>query len=257
MLLVISPAKTLDYETPLKSRRHTQPEFLDDAQLLVSRARQYSALDIAELMQVSMKIAELNFTRFHDWQRPFTPQNARQAVLAFKGDVYSGLDAGSFDAADFKFAQDHLRILSGLYGLLRPLDLMQPYRMEMGRRIDTERGANLYQFWRARITDGLNRQLRRIKSECLVNLASQEYFKAVDTRALNAAVITPEFKEYKNGQYRMIGVYAKKARGELSRFVIRNALTDADSMKSFEENGYRFNPELSSAQKWVFSREQP
>jgi hypothetical protein len=257
MLLVISPAKTLDYETPLKTRRHTQPDYLDDAQLLVNRARNYSALDIAELMQVSMKIAELNFSRFHDWQQPFTPQNARQAILAFKGDVYTGLDAGSFTAADFDFAQSHLRILSGLYGLLRPLDLMQPYRMEMGRRIDTERGANLYQFWKTRIADGLNRQLRRIRSDCLVNLASQEYFKAVDTRALNADVITPEFKEHRNGQYRMIGVYAKKARGQLSRFVIRNRLTDAEAIKSFDESGYAYNPDLSSTQKWVFSREQP
>jgi len=255
MLLVISPAKTLDYQSRVQIKTHTIPDYLDDSQLLIDRARLYSVLDIAELMQVSTKIAELNFERFQSWNRPFTVQNARQAVLAFKGDVYTGLDVDSFTAADFKYAQAHLRILSGLYGLLRPLDLMQPYRMEMGRRIDTERGNNLYQFWHEKITEGLNKQLQRIKSGFLINLASQEYFKSIDSKRLNAEIITPEFRDWKNGQYKMIGVYAKKARGQMSRFVIQNKLTALEAIKDFSADGYQFNEALSSNSKLVFTRD--
>ncbi len=254
MLLVISPAKTLDYDTPPKTRTFTVPDYLEHSELLIARARQYSALDIAELMEVSMKIAELNFERFEQWHTPFTPDNAKQAVLAFKGDVYTGLDAESFTAADFKFAQKHLRILSGLYGLLRPLDLMQPYRLEMGRKVDTERGKNLYEFWGSIITEGLNQQLKKLKSPYLINLASNEYFKAVKPKLLDGEIITPEFKDWKNGQYKMMGVYAKKARGQLSRFVIQNQLTDPEQIKAFDVDGYRFNEEMSSANKWVFTR---
>lgn len=256
MLIVISPAKTLDYDTPPKTKTHTIPDYLEDAQLLIDRARRYSALDIAELMEVSMKLAELNFERFEQWHTPFTPENAKQAVLAFKGDVYTGLDAESFSAADFKFAQSHLRILSGLYGLLRPLDLMQPYRLEMGRKVDTERGKNLYEFWGTKITEGLNQQLKKLKSPYLINLASNEYFKSVKPKALDGEIITPEFKDWKNGQYKMMGVYAKKARGQLSRFVIQNRLTEPEQMKAFDVDGYGFNEELSSGNKWVFTRRQ-
>ena len=256
MLLVISPAKTLDYDTPPKTKTFTTPDYLDDSQLLISRARDYSALDIAELMQVSMKIAELNFERFAAWHTPFTPDNAKQAVLAFKGDVYTGLDAGSFSSADFKFAQQHLRILSGLYGLLRPLDLMQPYRMEMGRKIDTQRGKNLYEFWGSTITEGLNKQLKKLKSPYLINLASNEYFKSVKPKLLEGEIITPEFKDWKNGQYKMLGVYAKKARGQLSRFVIQNQLSDPEDMKAFDVDGYGYNKKLSAGNKWVFTRKQ-
>ena len=256
MLLVISPAKTLDYETPPKTREFTVPDYLDDSQQLVRRARRYSALDIAEVMDVSMAIAELNHERFAKWKTPFTPDNAKQALLAFKGDVYTGLDAQSMKAADFKFAQKHLRILSGLYGLLRPLDLMQPYRLEMGRKVDNDRGKNLYEFWGTTITEGLNAQLKRLKSEVLVNLASNEYFKSVRPKALNAEVITPEFKDWKNGDYKMMGVYAKKARGQLSRFVIDNRITDPEAMKAFAVDGYRFNKKLSKDNKWVFTRRQ-
>jgi cytoplasmic iron level regulating protein YaaA (DUF328/UPF0246 family) len=256
MLLVISPAKTLDYETPSKTKIKTIPDYLDDSQELINRARKYSVLDIAEIMQVSQKIAELNFERFAKWKTPFTPENAKQAVLAFKGDVYTGLDAETFNAADFKFAQKHLRILSGLYGLLRPLDLMQPYRLEMGRKIETDRGKNLYEFWGETITDGLNKQLKKIKSDCLINLASNEYFKSVKPKLLNAEIITPAFKDYKNGEYKMLGVYAKKARGMLSRFVIQNQLTDPEDMKDFCEDGYRFNKSLTKGNTWVFTRKQ-
>ncbi len=256
MLIVISPAKTLDYDTPPKTKTFTLPDYLDDSQILIDRARQYSALDIAELMEVSMKLAELNFERFEQWHTPFTPDNAKQAVLAFKGDVYTGLDAESFSAADFKFAQSHLRILSGLYGLLRPLDLMQPYRLEMGRKVDTARGKNLYEFWGGKITEGLNRQMKSLKSPYLINLASSEYFKSVKPKLLDGEIITPEFKDWKNGQYKMMGVYAKKARGQLSRFVIQNQLTDPDQIKAFDVDGYRFNEALTSGNKWVFTRRQ-
>ena len=256
MLLVISPAKTLDYDTQPKTKTFTLPDYLDDSQILIDRARDWSALDIAELMQVSMKIADLNFERFEAWHTPFTPENAKQAVLAFKGDVYTGLDAESFKAADFKFAQKHLRILSGLYGLLRPLDLMQPYRMEMGRKVDTERGKNLYEFWGSEITEGINKQLKKLKSPYLINLASNEYFKAVKPKLLDGEIITPEFKDWKNGQYKMMGVYAKKARGQLSRFVIQNQLTEPEAMKEFNVDGYGFNEEMSSGSKWVFTRRQ-
>ena len=256
MLLVISPAKTLDYDTPAKTQSFTVPDYLDDSQQLINRARRYSALDIAEVMDVSMNIAELNHQRFANWRQPFTPDNAKQAMLAFKGDVYTGLDAESFKAADFKFAQKHLRILSGLYGLLRPLDLMQPYRLEMGRKVDNDRGKNLYEFWGTTITEGLNAQLKKLKSEVLVNLASNEYFKSVKPKALKAEIITPEFKDWKNGDYKMMGVYAKKARGQLSRFVIQNQITEPEAMKEFAVDGYRFNKKLSAGNKWVFTRKQ-
>lgn len=256
MLLVISPAKTLDYETKPQTRTFTLPDYLDESQRLIDRARQWSALDIAEVMQVSMKIAELNFDRFEVWHTPFTQENAKQAVLAFKGDVYTGLDATTFRAADFTFAQKHLRILSGLYGLLRPLDLMQAYRLEMGRKVDTERGKNLYEFWGERITEGLNQQMKKLKSPYLINLASNEYFKAVKPKLLDGEIITPEFKDWKNGQYKMMGVYAKKARGQLSRFVIQNQITEPEAMKTFNVDGYTFNVSMSSASKWVFTRRQ-
>lgn len=256
MLLVISPAKTLDYDTPPRTSHSTLPDYLDHSEQLIARARQYSALDIAELMEVSMKLAELNFERFEQWHTPFTPANAKQAVLAFKGDVYTGLDAESFSEADLGFAQERLRILSGLYGLLRPLDLMQPYRLEMGRKVDTERGKNLYEFWGTTITEGLNRQLKALKTPYLINLASSEYFKSVKPKALDGEIITPEFKDWKNGQFKMMGVYAKKARGQLSRFVIENRLTEPEQLKAFDVDGYRFNEELTSGNKWVFTRKQ-
>ena len=256
MLIVISPAKTLDYDTPAVTQHYSQAAYLDHAQQLINRARRYSALDIAEIMAVSAKIAELNFDRFEAWHTPFTPDNAKQAVLAFKGDVYSGLDAATFSEADFEFAQQHLRILSGLYGLLRPLDLMQAYRLEMGRKIDTDRGKNLYEFWGNIITDGINQQLAESGSKHLINLASNEYFKAVKSKQLQGEIITPEFKDYKNGSYKMMGVYAKKARGQLSRYIIQNQLSDVEQIKGFNQDGYAFNDEMSKANTWVFSRKR-
>ena len=256
MLIVISPAKTLDYETAPATKKHTTPDYLEDSQELINRARRFSALDIAEIMGVSMKIADLNQQRFSDWKTPFTQDNAKQAVLAFKGDVYTGLDAETMNAKDFQFAQKHLRILSGLYGLLRPLDLMQAYRLEMGRKIETDRGKNLYEFWGDEITEGLNKQLKKTKSQYLINLASMEYFKSVKTKKLNAEIITPAFKDYKNGEYKMMGVYAKKARGLLSRYIIENQIENVEDIKEFAVDGYRYNKKLSEGNTWVFTRKK-
>jgi len=256
MLIVISPAKTLDYETTPKTKVFTTPDYLDHSQCLINRLRNFSSLDISDLMKVSAKIADLNFERYESWKKPFTEKNAKQAILAFKGDVYTGLDAESFKADDFKFAQKHLRVLSGLYGLLRPLDLMQPYRLEMGTKLKTDAGKNLYEFWGSDITNGLNKQLKKIKSDTLINLASNEYFKSVKPKELNAEIITPAFKEFKNGEYKMIGIYAKKARGLLSRYIIQNKLSDPEDLKSFNEEGYKFNKKLSKGNNWVFTRKQ-
>ncbi len=255
MLIVISPAKTLDYESPLPTDRYTLPDFLDDSAELVETMRRYSALDIAETMKVSMKLAELNHARFANWHRPFTPENARPAIFAFKGDVYDGIDAYDLDEETLDFLQDHLRILSGLYGLLRPLDLMQPYRLEMGRRIENPRGKNLYEFWGNKITDALNSLLAR-DDGVLIDLASNEYFKAVRPKALQGRIITPQFKDWKNGQYKMIGFYAKKARGMMTRHIAENQLTDPEAIKDFDAAGYHYSEELSEGDDWVFLRRQ-
>ena len=256
MLIVVSPAKKLDYDTPAKTKTSTMPDFLEHSQILIDRLREFSAMDIAELMHLSMKLAELNFDRYEDWSLPLSTENAKQAMFAFKGDVYTGLDAESFSSADIKFAQKHFRMLSGLYGLLRPLDLMFPYRLEMGTKLDNERGKNLYEFWGNIITGAINKQLKSSKSEHLINLASNEYFKSVKTKNINADIITPAFKEYKNGEYKMIGIYAKKARGMLSRYIIQNQLTDVQDIKNFAEDGYKFNSKASSGNNWVFTRRQ-
>ncbi len=256
MLTVISPAKTLDFETKQKSSINTTPDFLDDSQELINQLKKFKSQDVIDLMGVSQKIADLNVERFQSWEIPFNTNNSKQAVLAFKGDVYTGLDAETMRANDFKFAQKHLRILSGLYGLLRPMDLMQPYRLEMGKKLVTKRGSNLYQFWGEQITDALNEQLKSIKSELLINLASNEYFKSVKPKALNATVITPAFKEYKNGDYKMVSFYAKKARGLLSRYIIDNRITSHEDIKSFDVEGYKFSKKLSEGNTWTFTRKQ-
>jgi hypothetical protein len=229
---------------------------MEHSMVLIQRLREFCSLDIAELMKLSIKLAELNFDRYEAFEPECTKDNAKQAILAFKGDVYQGLDAESFSAADFKFAQQHLRILSGLYGLLRPLDLMQPYRLEMGTKLVTDRGKNLYEFWGDIITDGLNKQLGKIKSGTLVNLASNEYFKSVKPKNIAGEIVTPQFKEYKNGEYKMIGIYAKRARGLMARYIIQNQLTRPEALKDFSEEGYSFNKKLSAGNSLVFTRKQ-
>jgi len=257
MLMVISPAKTLDYETPPVTSRFTQPEHLDHAQVLIEQLRDFSPAQIAELMHLSDKLAGLNAARFGSWQPNFTPDNAKQALLAFKGDVYTGLHAEDFSEADFDFAQDHLRMLSGLYGLLRPLDLMQPYRLEMGTKLANARGNNLYDFWGERISGWLNEALAAQGDEVLLNLASNEYFSAVKRKALNARVIDTEFKDLKNGQYKIISFYAKKARGLMARYVIKERLTDPAGLKDFNYQGYRYSAEHSKPDRLVFLRDNP
>jgi cytoplasmic iron level regulating protein YaaA (DUF328/UPF0246 family) len=255
MLMVISPAKTLDYETPPATPRFTQPEHLEHAQVLIDQLRDFSPAQIAELMHLSDKLAGLNAARFGSWQPAFTPDNAKQALLAFKGDVYTGLNAKDFSEADFDFAQQHLRMLSGLYGLLRPLDLMQPYRLEMGTKLANVRGNNLYDFWGERISGWLNGALEAQGDNVLLNLASNEYFSAVKRKALNARLINTEFKDLKNGQYKIISFYAKKARGLMARYVIKERLNDPAGLKDFNYQGYCFSAEQSKPDSLVFLRE--
>lgn len=255
MLLLISPAKTLDFETPPQTKVATQPDFLEHSQALIDELQQLSPPQVSALMSISDKLGDLNFGRFLNWQRPFTADNAKQAILAFKGDVYTGMAAETFAKADFTFAQKHLRILSGLYGLLRPLDLIQPYRLEMGTQFANARGANLYHFWGDIITDQINHELVSSKSKVLVNLASHEYYKAVNGRRLGADVITPVFKDRKNGQYKIISFFAKKARGMMSAYIIHNRLKNVDAIKGFNTAGYRYNEAMSTPNEWVFTRE--
>ncbi|MDM3870426.1 peroxide stress protein YaaA [Porticoccus sp. W117] len=257
MHIIISPAKTLDFETPSKANKHSQTEFLARSAKLIGELRQLAPQDISALMKVSDKIGQLNYDRFQSWKRPFTEKNAKQALLAFKGDVYTGLDAESFTQHDFNWAQKHLRILSGLYGLLKPLDLIQPYRLEMGTKFANQGGKNLYEFWGDALTDALNQELASEKKPVLINLASNEYFKAVNTKSLNAEIITPAFKDFKNGQYKMISFYAKKARGLMSAYIIKNRLKNPEEIKGFDTAGYYYSPEQSKGNTWVFLRDEP
>ena len=256
MLILISPAKTLDYQSPLATERYTQPALLEHSQQLIKTARTLSAPQIKKLMGISDKLADLNATRFHDWQPDFTPENARQALLAFKGDVYTGLQAETFSDADFDFAQKHLRMLSGLYGVLRPLDLMQPYRLEMGIRFENERGKDLYQFWGDIITDTLNEALAQQGDEIVVNLASDEYFRAVRPKKLNARIIKPVFLDEKNGTFKVISFYAKKARGLMSRYIIEQRLTKPEQLTGFNREGYFFDEAASTPDELVFKRHE-
>ncbi len=256
MLIVVSPAKTLDYDSPLPSERHTQPELTQHAKVLIDVCRQLTPADISALMKVSDKIAGLNVARFAEWCETFTFDNARQAIFTFKGDVYTGLEADTLTDDDLSFAQDHLRMLSGLYGLLKPLDLMQPYRLEMGTKLANARGANLYQFWGNIITDTLNEAIAAQGDNVLVNLASNEYFKAVNTKQLDAQVITPVFKDCKNGQYKVISFYAKKARGMMARYIIENRIASVKQLEAFDTAGYYFVPDESSVTELVFKREE-
>ena len=256
MLSVISPAKTLDYDSAPTTRKATQPEFLERAAELVDDARALDPAAIRELMGVSENIASLNHQRFMDWHRPFSLDNAKQAVLAFKGDVYTGLEADTLTAAQLAFAQKHLRILSGLYGLLRPLDLMQPYRLEMGLSFANRGGRNLYEFWGDDLTRSLNRQLKKSGTPILVNLASNEYFKAVRPGQLEGEVITPVFKDLKNGKYKVISFFAKKARGQMARYIIEKEINDVAALKKFRVAGYRYSAAESTARELVFTRDE-
>ncbi|GAB02092.1 MULTISPECIES: peroxide stress protein YaaA [Acinetobacter] len=256
MLALISPAKTLDYETALPTDTYTQPRLLEQSQQLIDVCRKLSATEIASLMSVSEKIANLNVDRFRDWNADFDFSNARQALFAFKGDVYTGLDAYHLKDQDIDFAQQHLRMLSGLYGLLRPLDLMMPYRLEMGTKLKNARGHNLYEFWGNMITDQINQDLNEIDAKVLVNLASDEYYKSVNEKKIQAEIIKPVFLDQKNGKYKVISFYAKKARGLMARYLIENQLNQAEQLKAFDSEGYYFDAESSSNKELVFKRDE-
>ncbi len=257
MIIVLSPAKTLDFASAPTTRVHTQPELLDDSAQLIERLVALDAPAVGELMNISAELADLNAMRFRAWQTPFTRRNARQAVLAFDGDVYDGLQARTLDTAQLKWAQKHVRILSGLYGVLRPLDLMQAYRLEMGTRLDTVRGKDLYEFWGDRIAQQLAPLLAAQRKPVLVNLASQEYFRAVNTRLLGCPVVQPVFQERRAAGYQVVSFSAKRARGLMTRFAIEHRITRPAGLQGFEQDGYRFDAYASTAHVWYFRREQP
>lgn len=256
MLALISPAKTLDYESSLPTDQHTQARLLEYSQELIEVASKLSATEISILMSVSEKIANLNVGRFRDWQPEFDLSNARQAIFAFKGDVYTGLDAYNLKDHDISYAQEHLRMLSGLYGLLRPLDLMMPYRLEMGTKLANSRGHNLYEFWGHTITELINYDLAAANSELLVNIASDEYYKSVKENKIQAEIIKPVFLDQKNGKYKVISFYAKKARGLMARFIIENQIDRVEDLKGFNTEGYYFDAESSLKGELVFKRDE-
>ena len=256
MLLVISPAKTLDFETLSHTQLLSQGEYLAQAQDLIDVLAPMAPQDIAQLMKLSDKLAALNTARYGSWHTPFTIDNAKQAILAFKGDVYTGLEAQTLTDAQLQFSQSHLRILSGLYGLLRPLDLMQAYRLEMGTKLANPKGRDLYAYWGNTLTEGLNKLLIQETNPILVNLASNEYFKAVNTKELAGRIVTPVFKDRKRGNYKIISFFAKKARGMMTRYIIENELIDVEGIKAFNKSGYYYSEEQSTDNQWVFLREE-
>lgn len=256
MLVLISPAKTLDYESPLKLRDHTVPRFLEESRELIDTLRPYSAKRIGSLMSLSEKLAALNVERYQSWSEPFTPDNARQSIMAFKGDVYLGLDAQTLDKRDLNFSQKHVRILSGLYGVLRPFDLMQAYRLEMGTDLKNRAGKNLYEFWGSKITESLNEELNELKSKTVVNLASKEYFGAVKPASLDGNLVTPVFLDQKNGEYKIISFFAKKARGMMTRYIVQERVKSKNGLKDFSSDGYQFDEKRSKGNELVFTREE-
>lgn len=252
MKIVISPAKSLDYTTELPTKRYTEAQFLNKSETIQKTLKKKKPKDLMELMSISEKLADLNWQRNQNWQLPFTPENARPAVYAFNGDVYVGLDAYTIPEEKLTILQDKLRILSGLYGLLKPLDLIQEYRLEMGTSLQVGTKKNLYEFWKKTITDALNKELQ--KDELFINLASNEYFSAVDVKSLKVPVITPEFKDYKDGKLKMISFFAKNARGLMVRYIIDNNVETLDELKNFNYEGYAFDANLSQGNKLVFTR---
>ena len=254
MLIILSPAKTLDFESPIKVNKTTEPDFIPRSADLISTLRTMPPAQIGSLMSISDSLAQLNVARYASWSKKFTADNSRPAMLAFDGDVYEGLDARSLNARQLDWAQKHLRILSGLYGLLRPLDLMQPYRLEMGTRLATKRGKDLYAFWGDQITEALNESLTVAKAQALVNLASEEYFKSVKPAKLDRPVITPVFEEWKGGGYKIVSFFAKRARGLMARYAIEHKLSKPEQLKDFDSEGYAFDAKASNEARWIFRR---
>ena len=256
MLAIISPAKSLDFETPPVIRKHSTPDFLNESKVLIEELRHFGPADISKLMGISAKLGDLNYRRYAQWSTPFSPSNAKQAALAFTGDVYMGLEGWNFDARDFNFAQQHLRILSGLYGLLRPLDLIQPYRLEMGTGLPTAKGSDLYAFWGDKLTRSVNKAIKDQGQPILVNLASKEYFAALQPDAIDARIITPTFRDLKNGRYKFLSFFAKKARGLMASYLIRERVKTVKALKAFNCAGYHYSEEQSRGDNWVFLRDQ-
>ena len=257
MIITLSPSKGQDFETPGPIKKHSKPADLKDSELLIKELKKIKTIDLQALMDVSNNIAKLNAERYKTFKTPFTVKNAKQAIFAFKGDVYSGIDTDAFTADDFDYAQNHLRILSGLYGCLRPLDLIQPYRLEMKTRLDNPRGETLYQFWGDSITESLNKALKKQQQPVLVNLASNEYFKSVKPKLLEGRLLNINFKETKQGKTRVVAIFAKRARGMMADYIIRNRVESPAGMKKFNKGGYRFSKELSDDKQWTFERPQP
>lgn len=253
MITIISPAKSLDFETKPITDKFTQPEFLEQSERINQKLKKLKADDLVRLMGISSKLATLNVDRNHNWSTPFSPENAKQAILAFNGDVYDGMQAGEFTEAQLNYAQQNIRILSGLYGILKPLDLIQPYRLEMGTKLKFERYSDLYEFWKDRLTKAMNAELEQ-NDGVLINLASKEYFKVLDSSKIKGDIITPEFKDSKNGSYKIISFYAKKARGLMCRFMAENNISNPEDLKAFDTDGYFFNNDLSKGNTWVFTR---
>ncbi len=257
MLITLSPSKGQDFDTPTPSKVYSIPDQLEDSQLLINEAKHLDVSDVRELMAVSENISILNVERFNTWQMPFTTENAKPALFAFKGDVYSGIQKEKYNDDDLNYAQNHLRILSGLYGALRPMDLIQPYRLEMKTKLKNPRGDNLYQFWDERITQKLNETLENHQEKVLVNLASNEYFKSVKPKKLDARLLNISFKETKGDKTRVIAIFAKRARGMMADFILRNRIESAEDVKDFGAGGYQFSAQESSENNWVFTRPQP
>ena len=254
MIILMNSSKTLDFQQKIRFSKHTVPEFKKDADHLAKKLSKLSAADFSKLLKTSEKLTKLNVERYANWQTHSKGPNSKQALLAFKGDIYSGIDIENYKLKDFNFAQKHMRILSGLYGILRPLDLIQPYRLEMAAKLATSEGKNLYQYWGTKINKSVNALLKREDSGILINLCSLEYFKAIKVNLLDAKVVTPVFKEFRDNSYRFITLYAKKARGMMCNYIILNHLTDVDAIKFFKVEGYRFNKKISSDSEWVFTR---
>lgn len=254
MITILSPSKSQDFSDNLSTDTFTEPVFLKESEKLIGALKKKSKNDIKALMEVSDQIASLNVERYKSFQTPFTIENSRQALLAFRGDVYTDIAVDQYGKKDINFAQKHLRIISGLYGLLKPMDLIQPYRLEMKIKLENKRGKNLYQFWGDRLTNLLNEDLKNHKEQILINLASQEYFKAIDQSLLKARIITPVFKEFKNGDYKVIAIYAKRARGKMANFIITEGIDKADQLKTFAQDGYEFSDKHSDENSWTFIR---
>jgi len=256
MIVLLSPAKSLDFETPSPDKRTTTPELLANSAKLMTTVKKLSSGDLCKLMKISEKLGDLNFGRNQEWRKSHTEKNSKACVFAFQGDVYQGLEAETMTKAQITFCQKHVRILSGLYGVLRPLDLMQPYRLEMGTKLKTSLGNNLYDFWGPEINELLAAELKKLKSPLVVNLASNEYSQSAKLKQLDAHVVAPAFKDWKNGQYKIISFFAKKARGMMTRYIVDNKVTNVEGLKGFDFAGYKYSAKLSEELTPTFIRKK-